>query len=86
MKLTNQQRAIVALLGDGLWHCTKEINDLYIRDDRKRISELKAKGYVIDGKKCDMHHHTSPLFMRRLISIPQELVEPQIKFEEVQVS
>lgn len=40
----------------------------YMKDDRKRISELNNSGYVIEGKPCDGRcqvAHSSRVFMRR---------------------
>jgi hypothetical protein len=74
MKLTPQQKKIVDMLRDGLWHCpTKEC---FIKDDRKRISELSRmrtfdgkKIYNIEGQPCTLHPHTSRVYMRRLVGL-----------------
>lgn len=72
MHLSPQEKLIVNLLSDGEWHClTKE---LFIKDDRARISALHKKGYVINGDKwCDGAcgtKHYAKLKMRRLESKP----------------
>lgn len=69
--LSPQERMIINLLTDGMWHCpTKE---LFMKDDRARISSLRKKGYVIEDKLCDgncgMKHYSKPK-MRRLESTP----------------
>src|SRR3990167_7880940 len=66
MKLTPQQNQILNMHEDGQWHCpTKE---LYMKDDRKRYSELRQKGYVFESIPCNLgHNHNSGVFMRRLI-------------------
>lgn len=44
----------------------------YMKDDRKRISELNRMGYVITGRPCDGRcgiNHSSRLFMRRMENV-----------------
>jgi hypothetical protein len=64
---------ILELLADKKWHCGNEITKLYLKDDRKRISELNHSGYLIEGMPCDLHSHDSRLFMRRLIRLPKKI-------------
>jgi hypothetical protein len=64
--MTHHQK-ILTLLDDEQWHCGTEIMNLYIKDDRKRISELVAQGYNIVGKPCDCGKHVSGLYKRKLI-------------------
>lgn len=71
MHLSPQEKLIVNLLSDGAWHCpTKE---LFMKDDRARISALRKKGYVIGDKlctgTCGMKHYSKPK-MRRLEGVP----------------
>ena len=77
MHLTPQQKQITDMLADGAWHCPTV--ELYMKDDRKRISELKDKGFIFDesGKTCTdpTHRHRSPVKLRRLISWPSEAEE-----------
>jgi hypothetical protein len=69
--MTPQQEEIVAIHRDRKWHCSTEYE--YIRDHRKRISELnngylKEKGFRLVGKPCDGRcgkTHSSTLYMRR---------------------
>jgi len=67
-KITDHKR-IFEWLADGEWHCGTELS--YMKDDRKRISELRQKGYLIEGIPCDgrcgVRHH-SRLYMRRLVA------------------
>lgn len=62
---------ILNLLKDKKWHCSLEIQKLYIRDDRKRISELNHSGYLIEGQPCTIHIHDSRLYMRKLFRKPK---------------
>lgn len=67
MTLTPQHRRILEWLKDGQWHCSTDIE--YMRDARKRISELRQGGYDIIpetcDKRCGINHH-SALKMRKL--------------------
>jgi hypothetical protein len=75
MKLTPQEQQIINLLSDYTWHCGNEINALYIKDDRKRISDLtKKKGFRIESRRCAIkdHNHVSPILMRRLTEEPTD--------------
>lgn len=73
MSVTPQQERILEIHRDLGWHCSTEYE--YIRDHRKRISELnngylKEKGYHLIGRQCDGRcgkNHSSTLFMRRAI-------------------
>lgn len=72
--LSPQQKKIIEHLADGEWHCMASPK-FFIKDDRKRISELNDKGYVIIGQPCDIRgkcglKHTSNVFMRRLEGKP----------------
>lgn len=67
---TSQQTKILNLLEDYQWHCGNEITQLYIKDDRKRISELNKAGYKIIGEPCNLHTHNARVYMRKLISGP----------------
>lgn len=73
MKLTPQQKQIFNLLADAEWHCLNTPS-FFMKDDRKRISELnvigKAEGFEIIGEKCNGKcgvNHTSPVKMRKLV-------------------
>ena len=68
--MTPQQQIILNWLGDEEWHCPTEITYMY--DLRKRISELRRKGYNIQSVICDKRcgiNHSSGIVMRRLVSI-----------------
>ena len=51
--MKSHHKKILALLSDKKWHCGSEITDLFIKDDRKRISELNKSGYLIIGERCN---------------------------------
>ena len=65
--MTDHQR-IKKWLSDGQWHCSTELD--YMRDARKRMSELVKGGVPIEGISCDGRcgkvHKSKTLKMRRL--------------------
>lgn len=83
MKLTPQQNKILEIHRDLDWHCSTAYE--FIRDHRKRISELntgylKEKGYVLRSVKCDGRcgkKHNSMVAMRRAerIETSKEVLE-----------
>lgn len=71
-KLSPQKQQIIDFLEDGEWHCFATPS-FFIKDDRKRISELNEAGYNIIGMKCDGRcgtSHSSGVFMRKLDGKP----------------
>ena len=72
--MTHHQ-TLLELHKSGEWVCSARIE--FMRDHRKRYSELRQKGYIFDSRKCTMgHNHSSGLFMRRLVA-PQTLDLPR---------
>ncbi len=74
MKLTPQQKQILDLLDDMQKHCFTV--ELYMKDDRSRISELRKMGYRFNegAGYCTNpdHHHTSKVKLRqRLIPLDE---------------
>jgi len=66
--MTPQQKQIYQYLISGEWKCMANPN-FFMKDDRKRISELNQKGYNIIGKPCDGRcgiKHSSRILMRKL--------------------
>ena len=95
--MTDHQR-IFDWLQDGQWHCSTELDNMHMRDARKRISELN-KPYpkdnpLIAGIPCDGRYNTihksKNLKMRRLIQKrplgvplpPQQVIEQQVRLFE----
>jgi hypothetical protein len=75
--MTPQQQKIIELHKDRMWHCSTEIE--YIRDARKRISELniaereKTGHDLFEKAICTLHsNHSSQLLMRRITKVPEE--------------
>lgn len=73
MKLSPQHKQILKIHGDFKFHCSTVIE--FIRDQRKRISELNLNDfdgvrYSFESEKCDGRCgkiHSSNLVMRRLV-------------------
>lgn len=72
MKKTHHNQ-LLELHKNGDWVCSTKIE--YMRDHRKRYSELSASGYKFQSEPCDGRcntKHSSRLFMRRLVDKPVE--------------
>ena len=65
MKQTQLDK-ILTLLEDKAWHCTREMAELYMIDYRRRLVDLKEKGYKFENRRCTKHSH--PMKEWRLIS------------------
>jgi hypothetical protein len=69
MKLTPQHKQILELLADGQKHCFTV--ELYMKDDRKRLSELRQAGYRFNegAGTCTnpLHAHRAKVKLRQLI-------------------
>lgn len=67
-----QRNKILEILSDFKSHCLT--NEMFCKDDRTRISELRKLGYIFDetlGNCQDLtHHHGSGLKLRKLINNP----------------
>ncbi len=84
IKLSPQQSKLIELHKTGDWVCSTEIE--YMRDHRKRYSELVAKGFTFEAEPCNTvcgKNHSSKVFMRRLIS---KVVEKNGRYFETKVS
>ena len=56
------------MLSDGEYHCPT--NELFMKDDRKRFSELRRKGFEFESPLCNLHSHTPKVVMRRVLQWP----------------
>lgn len=56
-KIVTQTKRILEILQDSQWHCVNEFIDLYSIDYRRRLKDLKDKGYTLLNRKCEMHRH-----------------------------
>lgn len=69
--LSPQKQQIYDLYKSGDWVCSSKV--LYMRDFRKRVSELNREGYTFESKKCDKScgtSHTSSIHMYRMLGKP----------------
>jgi hypothetical protein len=77
MKLSPQKKKLIELYKDGQWRCSVEIAPLFIRDYRKRLSELNKEGYVFKSIACDGRcgvRHSANVHMYRLEGQPAKRV------------
>src|SRR3990167_6743898 len=75
--MTPQQSQILNMLADGKFHCPTI--ELFMKDDRRRFTDLRQMGYIFDSPRCNMgHNHNSGVVMRKLVSAPStQLPEAQ---------
>jgi hypothetical protein len=75
MKETNHQKILRILReAKGGWVCTTVFDTEYIRDHRKRVSELIQQGYNIISEQCKGdcgRSHSSNIFKRKLVESNQ---------------
>lgn len=65
----SQAKRILSILQDGEWHCTSEFYALFIADPRRRVVDLKEKGYELENQKCSLHtFHDGGSKMWRLLT------------------
>lgn len=79
MKSTHHKQ-LLELHKNGEWICSTTIE--YMRDHRKRYSELMAKGFLFNSMPCDGrcgNKHNARIFMRKLNGTPTKLVSKVIE-------
>jgi hypothetical protein len=68
----SQRNRIIEILSDFKVHCLA--NEMFCKDDRSRISELRKLGYIFDetvGNCHDPNHrHSAGLKLRKLLNNP----------------
>jgi len=75
----SQQQIILDILKDDKWHCSSEFYAQYMADPRKRLHELKTKGYELENRTCELHnYHLGGSKMWRLIQ-PNNAILPTFK-------
>ena len=85
--MSPQQNKLIELHEDGTWKCSTAVE--YMRDARKRYSELSKMGYVFEKLPCDGrcgHSHNSGLLMRRLVNIPEPNLESRKEWRDTILS
>lgn len=77
--MTNHQNILDVLRrANGNWVCTTVFDTMFIRDHRKRVSELIDQGYKIESEPCRGScgkEHNSNIYKRRLAtgySLPKD--------------
>lgn len=52
-----QANRMLKLLKSQPWVCVEDFTKLYIVDYRRRISDLKERGFQFESKKCELHNY-----------------------------
>ncbi len=74
-KLTPQQKKILC-----------PTVELYMKDDRKRFSELREMGFVFaERKRCEIpeHRHDSKSYLRKLLAWPSNFDRINLTFRKL---
>lgn len=75
MKLSPQKKYLIDLYKDGGWKFSTAIQ--FVRDFRKRFSELRTQGYDIQSMVCDKRcgvNHTANIHMYRIADVPKKQI------------
>src|SRR3990167_4745808 len=77
--MNSQTQKILELLNGGEWVCTSQMYALYMADPRRRLCDLRDKGYILEKRRCELHdYHRGGSKMWRLVSAPStQLPEAQ---------
>ncbi len=72
MKQTQHQK-ILNILRDGQFHCVNEFIDTYCVDYRRRLVDLKEKGFEFESRPCQnpLHRHIGGSKQWKLIGEPK---------------
>ena len=71
--MNSQINKIMELLKAGDWICTSQMYALYMSDPRRRLCDLREKGYILESKKCSLHDfHRGGSKMWRFIQLPND--------------
>ena len=83
--MNSQLNKILKLLERGDWVCTSQMYALYMSDPRRRLCDLKEKGYILESKKCSLHDfHRGGSKMWRLIG--ENALNSEFEGEKVEYS
>ena len=77
--MSSQINKILNLLFEGRWVCTSAMYGLYISDPRRRLVDIRERGYVLESKRCELHdYHRGGSKMWRLVAAPPDQL-PEVK-------
>jgi len=69
--MNSQTQKILELLNGGDWVCTSQMYALFMADPRRRLCDLRDKGYVLEKERCKLHsYHKGGSKMWKLVSSP----------------
>src|SRR3990167_2893463 len=67
----SQKSKILNILSDNQFHCVNEFIDTYCVDYRRRIKDIKDRGYILEGITCTLHNnHIGGSKMWRITGYP----------------
>ena len=70
--MNTQLNKILNVLEDFRWHCVNEFIDTYCVDYRRRLKDIKDKGYILESAKCTIHEfHRGGSKMWKLLDTPK---------------
>ena len=76
MKKPQTQRILEALQ-DGSWHCTNEFYADFMADPRRRMVDLRGKGYELESRVCRTHtNHDGGSKEWRLVEVKKPEPKP----------
>ena len=55
--MESQKTKILELLEQSEWVCTSAMYACFMSDPRRRICDLKEKGYLLESRKCQSHDY-----------------------------
>lgn len=88
--MTNHEQILDVLRrANGNWVCTTVFDTMFIRDHRKRVSELIQEGHKIESEPCRGEcgkKHNSNIYKRRLPQYfqPSKQIHPPVEQRAVQ--
>ena len=57
--MKSQVQRIIDALSDGKWHCTSEFYGDFMADPRRRMIDIKERGFYLHSRKCQRHPYHS---------------------------
>lgn len=72
----SQVQRIIDALEDGAWHCTSQFYADFMADPRRRMMDIKNRGYTLESRVCRSHaYHNGQSKEWRMTKIPIKLTK-----------
>ena len=81
MSHKSQLTRIADVLEDGAWHCTSQFYGDFISDPRRRMIDLKERGFILESRPCKSHPYHNAM-QKEWRSMGYEKPESQIPLTE----